>query len=469
LARLLAAHQFGLYNLALTAAEIATGLSALGLDTALVRYIPVFANRRDEAGIWGVLQISLGLTTALSAFLAIGLYALANQIAEQWFHEPQLAPLLRLISLAVPFFSLNDMTAAATRGFKNMHYTVIAQKITHPLIKLSLIVMFVALGLNAMRALMASGLTEILVSGMLFYFLNKQFSLKRPVKAARRDGRQILKFSLPVYLSSLIFTFGGSIQTLLLGALNSVKSVGIFALAGNVNMIGKMFHESIVTVSMPIISELYSRRERTQLNHFYQTMTKWTFTLNLPMFLIVLLFAGPILSIFGKSFASGTAVLIILAWRSLVDTGTGICGAMLDMTGNTRWKLLNSTITFVLTLGINFLFIPRWGLVGAAMAALVSAFIINLLRLLEVYILLRMLPYNMSFIKPVTAGLVALLASQSVSHWLATGTNLISVATGVATLLAVYVSIILSLGLSREDRTLVAGLQQRVNTMLFRS
>ncbi|MBV9791924.1 MAG: oligosaccharide flippase family protein, partial [Chloroflexi bacterium] len=56
LARALGAGQYGLYNLALTALSVGAALAAFGMDSTLVRYIPIFARRRDDASLWGVLQ-----------------------------------------------------------------------------------------------------------------------------------------------------------------------------------------------------------------------------------------------------------------------------------------------------------------------------------------------------------------------------------------------------------------------------
>ncbi|MEJ2555435.1 MAG: flippase [Anaerolineae bacterium] len=470
LARLLGAEQFGLYNLALTGAGVAVGLASLGLGSALVRYVSLHTSRRDAAGLWGTLQVGVGLTVLMSLLIGSGLYALATPVAEQLFHEPKLVPLLRLASLIVPFWALTNALAAATRGFKKMQYTVAAQDISQPTIKLVVLVgLAIVAGLTAAEALTAYGLAQVAACVLLLYFLNnKLFSLKRPLRTAQRNTRDMLSFSLPVYLSSLVSMFGGNVETVLLGALNTVTSVGIFAVASQVNMVGKMFHGSVVTASMPIVSELHDRGEREQMGRFYQTMSKWTFTLNLPMFLVVLLFPVPILSIFGQSFISGATALAILAWANLVNTGTGICGVMIDMTGNTSLKLVNSVVTFALTLGLNILLIPTWGLTGAAVAGLASSIMINLLRLLEVFILFRLLPYNLSFVKPVAAGLVAMAIAWSIHLLFPPGVNLIYTAMNASILLAAYGGIILLLGLSQEDRTVLARVSRRVAAVLPR-
>jgi len=116
--------------------------------------------------------------------------------------------------------------------------------------------------------------------------------------------------------------------------------------------------------------------------------------------------------------------------------------------------------------GLNVLLIPRWGMVGAATASLAAVAINNLLRLIEVYILFRLLPYNVSFLKPVTAGLAALAAALALGRLLPAEASLLYAAVNVIILLAAYVGAILLLGLSEEDRSVLARLRGRLNIVL---
>jgi O-antigen/teichoic acid export membrane protein len=180
------------------------------------------------------------------------------------------------------------------------------------------------------------------------------------------------------------------------------------------------------------------------------------------------LFRGPILSIFGESFAGGSAALAILAWGNLVNTGTGVCGVILNMTEKTTLTLLNSVLLFILVTGLNVLLIPQWGLIGAAVASLTAVVVINLLRLLEVFILFRLLPYNSSFIKPIVAGLTALVTVWSIGQLFDTEANLVYTAISAAILLIIYSGMILLLGLSDEDRLVLARISRRLGIRLWR-
>lgn len=469
LARLLGADQLGLYNLTLTAAEFATGLAILGLDVATVRYVALYAGRRDEKGVWGVIQVALGGTIALTLLIGIGLYFLADVVAVQLFNEPQLAPLLRLAALLVPLLGLNDILAAATRGFKKMHHTLIAQNMFQPLLRLVLIAFIAVLvGLTPKWGLVTYILVNLASCILFFYFLHRLFSLKRSVGAVSHYLKEMLNFSLPVYLSNLINNLSGNIQLVLLGSFGSMANVGIFAVATQINIVGKLFYGAFATSLTPIIAELHDRGERERMASLYQTTTKWIFTVNLPLFLIIMMFPVPILLIFGESFVRGASVLVILAWAHLVNVGTGICGTMLDMTGNTRLKLLNTVVTVGATVGLNALLIPRWGLYGAAIAALVAAVIVNSLRVVEVFILYRMLPYNLKFVKPIAAGLLALAVVQGM-RLLQGPENIFYIAVDILVLIMVYGSGVLLLGLSTEDRMILGRVGQRLKGMRFKS
>jgi O-antigen/teichoic acid export membrane protein len=469
LARFLGAEQYGLYALAFSAITMAAGGAGLGLNPALVRYVSVYAGRRDTAGLWGALQVGLGLTAIASLLIGLALFTLAPPIAEGLFHEPRLVPLLRLGSVLIPFMAVGNALASATRGFKTMQPMVIAQKISQPMIRLVLLTALALLiGLTAMSALAVQVLATVIVFGMLLFLLNRLFALRRSLQAGRRNPREMLTFSLPVYVTGLIESFGGSIQTLVLGGFHTVTTVGIFSVASRTNMVGRMFQQSIVIASGPIVSELHDQQKRVQLARFYQSTTKWTLTANLPLFLIVQLFPAAILSIFGREFVGGAVALTILAWGNLVDAGTGNCGVLIDMTGKTGLKLVNAITVLGLLIGLNLLLTPRWGLLGAATAAATANAMVNLLRLAEVYVLYRMLPYNVSFLKPVGAGFAALAVSWIVRQWVFTEETIVYTAINIAIVLATFAAAIVLLGLDEEDRAVLTRVVGRFRARLRR-
>ncbi len=461
LTRLLGPEQYGVYNIGLSAATIAYSLGLFGMDDALVRYVALWMSRGDDKGVWGSIQIGLLISMSLSTLTAVGLFVLSQVIAIQVFHDAQLAPVLQLVSVIVPFLTLSDVLAGATRGFKKMEHTVIAQNLIQPALRVILIIFFAIAGLTVVEAIIIYGLADLAASVVLTFFLNREFSLRRPLREARHDVKGVLDYSFPIWLSDLMTNFRSSIQTVLIGSLSGVLTVGIFSVANQLNLFADLVQSSATTAVKPIIVELHDRGNNVQLGRLYQTVSKWMFAFNLPVFLLIVLFPATILSIFGKGFAQGATALIILASASLVDAVTGMCGAVLDMTGYTKLKLFNSITRLALIMGLNVLLIPDYGIVGAAIAALVGETVVNLLRLVQVYILLRLVPYNRSSLAPMAAGLVGLVCLWAVRTWVPIAPQWVSVVVQSAAFVTAYAGLLLAFGMDREDRQALGYLTGR--------
>ena len=425
----------------------------------------IFARRRDQTGLWGTLQVCVGLSTLLSVITGTVLFALAYPISIQVFKKPELAPLLQITSTIIPFLVLSEVLAGATRGFQKMHHMVIAQNIVQPIIRLVLIVILSLVGISPAWAIIIFGLANGAASILFLFFLNKQFPLKQSISVSSRDTRTVLSYSLPLWLSNLMVTFRGNAQTLLLGSLNTITGVGVYSVVDQVNQVGQMLFNSITTSARPMIAEIHDQGDNEQMGRLYQTTTKWIVMINLPVFLIMMLYPVPILTIFGKSFVNGAEAMIILALANLVDIGTGMCGAIVEMTGYTKLRLLNTFIRLIASLGLNFMLIPIWGILGAAISTLLVEIVINLLILLEVWFLFRLIPYNRHFFNPLIAGLAAFATGLTVNYLLPFQEKTIYVLFSLVAMLAVYVAVNLSLGLAPEDRLLVSRLHQRFGTL----
>jgi O-antigen/teichoic acid export membrane protein len=347
-----------------------------------------------------------------------------------------------------------------------MDYSALAENVVQFVFRLILIGILAFFGLNVFAAAIVFGLSELAATITLICLLHKEFSFKRPIKQARRDFREIFNFALPFWMSGLLSKFRKNIQAVLLGTFNTVTGVGVFAIVSSINMVGRISYQSIIASVKPFLAELYAQEKLDQMGHLYQTTTRWTLMTNLPIFLLMVLYPAPLLSIFGKSFVAGASALAILAFAELANAGTGICGSIIDMTGYTKLKLVNSVIWVLLLSITNVLLIPGWGIVGAAAATLISTTIINLLRVIEVWFLLRLQPYNRSFLKPLAAGLGAFVGAQILGQWFPATVTLVHTALHILFVLIIYAGLILLLGLAPEDKTVLLRLNQRAFLLL---
>ncbi|MDQ5816607.1 MAG: flippase [Actinomycetota bacterium] len=468
LARLMGPAEYGLYVLAISAAALLAGISQLGLDDAMVRYVAILSGRGDREGVWGTIQIGLGISVAVGCVMGGVLFAAATPIAESLFDAPALAPALRFIGIIVPLLTISNVLAGVARGFGRMDHAALAENIVMSLVRLGLLGAAAALGrLDLLVATIIFAVSDIAASLTLIVLLKRNVPVKALFRSdVRRDLRPILRFALPLWMSSLLRQFRRNIETFLLGALAAASTVGVFAVVGRVNLVGHVFLLSILLAVKPVLARLHDRHDREGLQEIYRTATRWALTLCVPFFLVMVLYPRPILTMFGEAFGSGATALVILAFAELANAATGICGPMIDMTGHTKVKLANAVLWTALAVTGNALLVPRWGLVGAAVAMLIAIVSVNVLCVIEVWVLERLAPFDRNFLKPAAAAVIALACGWLVNEAVPLGTDLVQAAMRGIMVSAIYLGLLLLFGLPVEDRLVVERTLEKARTFM---
>jgi O-antigen/teichoic acid export membrane protein len=453
LARLIAADGYGLYNLAISAATIFAGVASLGLDDAMVRYVAIMSRRADRPGVWGTLQIGFSVSTVAGVLMGAILYVAATPIAEGMFDEPRLTPLLHLLAFVVPFLTISNVLTGCARGFGRMDHAAFAENVVQSVIRMVLLAVLAIVGLDVFTAVLVFGISDVASSVTLVILLNRQFGLRRPLRRnVRRDVRDVFSFAIPLWLSGLLNQFRKNIETVMLGALAAVADVGIYSIVVKINLLSHIAYRSIIVSVKPVLAELFDQHDHDALAKLYTAATRWTLAMNVPFFLISVLYPGPILMIFGETFAAGAGALVVLAIGELVVAGTGICGSIIDMAGHTRLKLINTVVWITLLLAATALLVPRWGVLGAATASLIATGTINVVRLVQVWVVEGLQPYRDGFWKTVLAGVAALGLGLAMRAVIPLDGSIGRASAQGLVVIAVYVGLMVALGIAPEDR-----------------
>jgi O-antigen/teichoic acid export membrane protein len=462
LARHLGANSYGEYVLAIGITAIASGIAYLGLPSAMVRFVAIRSKKRDRPGVWATLQIGILGSVGAGVVLGLVLFLAADPIATNIFGDPSIADLLRALAIFVPFMSLSGVLGGALRGFKRMDYSAFGENVVKSITRLVLVIVLVVFDLNVLAAAVIYGISEVATTVTFAYLLNKQFALAQPLGGLRGEVKDIASFSFPLWLSGLLRKFRKNIQILLIGTLGTVSGAGVFAIATKVNLLGLVVYHAVLRSARPTFAELLHENNRSEAGDLYRTTTRWTFMANLPFFIIVVLFAEPILSVFGATFRTGASALVVLGLAALITAGTGTCGTVIDMAGHTLLKLVNSVIWVTVLLVANWLLIPRWGIFGAAIATLIGSVTINLIRVVEVWSIERIQPYDRTFLKPLVAGLGSAAIVGAVSLLAPGGVTLVWAAVGSVLVILLYAGLSVLLGLAPEDRTVFARTYEKL-------
>lgn len=457
LARALPVEELGYYFLIVTITGLLALFSALGLDYGLIRYVAIYSGQSDAVAVRKTWRTGVIIAVPAGFVSAFALYFLAPTLSAHMFEGSQIAVSgLRILSISIPILIAARLFNATTQGLHKMQYHVYSRDFGEQLSKLVLSVLVLALGASLLGVLWAN-----LLSVVIALLLSLVFALmvlpKTDMVAGNEPGQAgiLLRYSLPIAFSSIVSSMMFKINTLLLGVLGTSTEVAYYGVADKVAVFGGKINFAFATVFAPIISDLWSRKMVKELSGLFRTIVRWIFTLSLPIFIFLILFADGVMSIFGSNFVAGSTALIFLALGQLVANSTGAMALMVLMSGHSTMELINLLLALAVNTILCFLLIPTWGLVGAALASMVAFTIVNLVRVAEVWIILRMNAYDPSFFKPIFAGLAVAAIALIAKTWFIPDPGIAEVAIFAPVFTLMYTLLIIVMGLSEGDRTVL--------------
>ena len=154
------------------------------------------------------------------------------------------------------------------------------------------------------------------------------------------------RFTAPRAMSSVIQTAMQRFDIVLVGAMAGASAAAVYAAATRFVVAGQMGQQAISLAAQPRIAETLAEHDHDGANQVYTVSTAWLMLVTWPMYLMFMVFGGPLLHIFGKGYDAGTSVLLLLAISMIIATGCGMVDQVLSMAGHTSWNLINVIVAF---------------------------------------------------------------------------------------------------------------------------
>ena len=418
------------------------------------------------AWIEDLFPLPLALSSAfiisiLSSIAVGGLMFLFARPLSELFNIPELVTVLRIFALAFPFYVVTIMAGNAARAFQAISYEVVVTNICRPLANVAIVSIVFLLGFRLFGAVYGFLISSAISALFGLYLLKRIFPDIVSELKPSYEFWKLLRFSLPVLFIGFSFVLLNQTDRIMLGYFKASKDLGIYSAAAIISQQAGLITYSFSCIFCPIISDLYNRNEFKQLEKLYKTVTRWIVSLNLVLLILLIVFSKQIMGIFGSEFISGWLVLVILSSVHLVgySTGGALAGYALQMSGKQDFEFINAIVMLVLNVALNFWLIPIYGILGAAIATGASYTLINIARIVEVYKLLRMHPYDTNYHKLFIAGFAVIILSVFLFMF---DLSQVSWIFSMIVLIIVYFSALYFLGLEYEDRMIWETIKRRI-------
>jgi O-antigen/teichoic acid export membrane protein len=462
LSRLLGPGGLGKFRLGSVMVQLITTFCVLGLDRALVRYLPTLETRGENGR--RLLIRGSRVVFVISLALSVVLLLAAPILARSYFHSPEMTNVIRLFSLQVPVLALFRFLSGAVTASKRFDFASKITNILSPAIFVFLLILIVLVSPSLKGAIGARIVAQLAASGFLAIFLVQHYpKLRHASPPTQGTFKGYLLLSIPLFVIGLGYQFLNQMDTIMLGHFVSPKEVGIYSVAFKVSAFVLIGLEILLPIVAPLFAQFWETHDRHSMETLFGTTTKWLCYSALVIFVCIAIFRLELLRVFGQEFTAGSAILLILAVGQLVNAATGPTGVLLTMTGKQKWELGNTVSIIAFNFLLNLLLIPKMGMTGAAIAAALSISTINGLKLVQVYRLFGLKTYNLKYFKGIVAIGAAGLAGYLIRGWLfSAGCSPYSIMTlGGISILIIAAGGFWLLGLDHEDKVALIALRRR--------
>ena len=462
LARLLGVQVFGLYSIGWSLLRALALLAPVGMDAAVLRYGSAHWPE-DRGRIRTILKQTLWVGAVSSIVVGAIVFLASDWLAQSVFHKDALGPIFRYLGATIPLAVALRILASSTSVTRRLHYLVLAEEIAQPVLQLAcFMILFLAQVPRIDAAMVAVLLSILLAAGAAGGFASKLFGSVpgAPPSFAEPLG-SLLSFSVPVALGGFLGSFLLWADRLLVGALGTESDAGIYAIVSLVSVVFATLLSGFKSSLAPMAAALHASGNMEQLADAFRLSTRWSQYLSIPVFVFIVS-SGRELLVWGlgPEYQAGFVPMLILSVGQLVNASTGPADTLLVMGGYPRrWTMLAGLgLTGLVVLGL--MWIPRWGLVGAALASAVTVVLVSIGSLVAVIRRMRINPYDARTLRVAAAGVLTLGVSLALGRVSMPWGLLHVLLTGLVSA-GLFLGLLVLGGLPPEDVTAVKGLLTR--------
>ena len=407
LARFAGVEFLGIYSLASSVTRIGEVFGRAGLHSGVMRFVSRLDKETEIETVRQRILSGLKLGLLFGIVIMILQIALADWLAFELFNGSDLLKTVLIISaVSLPFATIMAISAFATQGYKLLKYKVMVLNIIRPAIMLVCVLVSISFFTIDAAVKYPLLISAVFSSFAAIIFLNKLTNIKISQIFSGVIDKELLRFSYPLMFVTILGTLMHWMDILMLGYFTDTTTVGLYHPAARTAGLLRTVLLAFMGIYAPMMSDYHRNGDVGEMGKLYKLIVRWIVSLSLPLAIIIIIYSKKIMLLFGVEYLSASNVLMVLTTAAFIQTLFGGGGQTLTMTGFTKVNLFNSIIVVLINITLNLLWIPQYGIIGAAYATLISMALLGLLRIVEVNHLIKITPFSLKLMKPIIAGVI---------------------------------------------------------------
>ena len=370
----LSPHDFGIIGLMSITVSLLTRFVSSPINSAFTRFY--YAPEYKEKS--GILLFNLFLWALLIiTCCAVIFWRISEHLAGVLLQDRNLAHLLKIYALILFLQPLSSLFLCLLRMLERAKYFVFTS-ISSLLLSAGLTLYLLIVLKKGVLSLIVGNLFSLIVTVIMVFPV---FIKRSTFKLSRSVLIPPLKYAYPLLLSEYSNLLIQSGDRYVLRFFNSVSMVGIYSFG---YQIAGILQTALVTPLKQALQPVVLKQEEDPeaIRHFLRVGATYFYLVGCAACLLISLFSREILMLFARKEVFWAAwVIVPIITYSYVQHGLGnFVGWGMGLMKKSFHVSGTVLVAALVNIGLNFLFVPQWGMLGAAFATMLSYIVWNFLK-----------------------------------------------------------------------------------------
>ena len=362
--RLLGTASYGAFIQIEVIARMCSAIARLGLENALIKY----SQERDGSRLYITLT---SVTLVLGSVIAVNVFLTAESISRLFLSSTEYTALFQIGSLLVPIYIAQDMGQNYYRAeMRVKRFSVLEGLKTYLNVGTVIVVLFVMNG-GLFEIVVAVTLVELVFALILQGTVLRSTGLHTP---SISDIGPSVRYSIPIMVGDVSGMFQDRVDRLLLGIFIGANAVGIYSIAYSVAKLLRMYALPLRVTFFPEFSRLWEEGDQESCYQYLANGTRYLIGLAVPSVVGLYLIGEQLIGLLSTPEAAAyapTLLPIIAAGIMLIGLDT-LYRQLFFASGKTLLVSIIRVGASLLNIGLNVVLIPQMGVIGAALATLLT-------------------------------------------------------------------------------------------------
>jgi len=410
--KILTTEEIGLLSLLISYSVIFAQFASLGTGRVVIIAFPYFKSKEHKHhGLLFILLLVTGIGFVISAvaFYFLKEYLIANskessQLFVQYFNY-----LLPLILFTLVYQVLDSYYKALQNAVKG----IILKEFVQRLLFLVFIIFYYYGWINFGQYVLFYVAAICFPALVLIVSLirDKEFFLKPDLKFVNKD---LSKLMVQVGFYGILIGFSGMIITnidrIMVERFMGLGATGIYTTTAFFATLVIMPSRALLKISDPIIAQSWKNNDLEHLIFLYKRTSLSQLVIGSLLFIGIWGNESNIFRILPEVFQEGRFVIFFIGLTFIFDMASGAAAMIMANSKHFKYQAYFMIMLVGLVILTNLIFIPLYGLTGAAFATCLSKLLTNVGQFLFLKIKYRLQPYSLKYLWVVLIAAVAYLA-----------------------------------------------------------